>query len=154
MKKIAKGVLILIVMIVGMGIWFDQSRSFFKASNGEYITMWKRLGGTCYLIPGKYYGLIKPGDGYIKTENKNESVAFYWKNNKANDLLYFGNLGDTIYNTDKTRFRIINYQDNEQENDSLFTEKYGYYGRYKKGVVFLNLNILEGYAGSGSGGEQ
>lgn len=154
MKKILK-VLVVFIGIVGvLFVWYDQSRSFFKATNGEYITMWKRWGGTCYLIPGKYYGITKPNDDYIETKNKNEYVVFLWGNNKANDLLYFGNASDKIINADKAKFNIINYVDNKQKNDSLYTEKHGHYGRYKKGVIFLSINILEGYAGNGTGETQ
>ncbi len=58
MKKILKFLLVSATIIGILFIWYDQSRSFFKATNGEYITMWKRYGGTCYLIPGKYYGIL------------------------------------------------------------------------------------------------
>jgi hypothetical protein len=68
MKKILK-VFITLVGIIGLlFVWNEQSRSFFKATNGEYVTMWKRWGGTCYLIPGKYYGITKPTDNYIETK--------------------------------------------------------------------------------------
>ena len=50
-EKIFKILIVLVCFIAGLFLWFDQSRSFFKATNGEYITMWKRYGGACYLIP-------------------------------------------------------------------------------------------------------
>lgn len=154
MKKILKILIILVCVIAGLFLWFDQSRSFFKATNGEYITMWKRWGGTCYLIPGKYYGVTKPSDGYIETRNKNEYVDFLWFTNKSNHLLYYGNTEDKIYNTNKTDFIISNYLDNKQKNDSLFTEKKEHYSHYKKGVSRLSINILEGYATNGTGDTQ
>lgn len=154
MKKIFKILIVLVCVIVGLFLWFDQSRSFFKATNGEYITMWKRYGGTCYLIPGKYYGVTKPKDGYIETRNKNEYIDFLWLNNTPNDLLYYGNADDKIYNKDKAAFRISNYLDNKQKNDSLFTEKKGHYSNYKKEVIHLGINILEGYATDGTGKTQ
>ncbi|MGG7549798.1 hypothetical protein ACQ7CX_04165 [Chryseobacterium arthrosphaerae] len=154
MRRIFKILIILVCFIAGVFLWFDQSRSFFKATNGEYITMWKRYGGTCYLIPGKYYGVTKPEDGYIETKNKNEYIDFLWLNNKPNDLLYYGNVDDKIYNKDRLPFRIYNYLDNKQKNDSLFTDKKGHYSNYKKGVIHLSINILEGYAGDGTGKTQ
>ncbi len=154
MKKIFKILIVLVCVIVGLFLWFDQSRSFFKATNGEYITMWKRYGGTCYLIPGKYYGVTKPKDGYIETTNKNEYIDFLWLNNKPNDLLYYGNADDKIYNKGRLAFRISNYLDNKQKNDSLFTEKKGHYSNYKKEVIHLGINILEGYATDGTGKSQ
>jgi hypothetical protein len=150
MKRILKIFVIFIAILGVLFIWFDQSRSFFKATNGEYITMWKRWGGTCYLISGKYYGITKPKDGYVETRNKNEYVDFLWFNNKSNHLLYYGNAEDKIYNMDKTDLRIDNYLDDKQKNDSLFTEKKGHYSHYKKGVARLSINILEGYASDGT----
>ncbi|ALR29632.1 hypothetical protein ATE47_03410 [Chryseobacterium sp. IHB B 17019] len=154
MRKIFKILIVLVCVIAGLFLWFDQSRSFFKATNGEYITMWKRYGGTCYLIPGKYYGITKPNNDYVETENKNEYVDFLWFNNKSNYLLYSGNVTDKIYNTDNADFRIINYLNDKQKNDSLFTEKKGHYSHYKKGVARLSINILEGYASDGTGKTQ
>ena len=154
MKRILKVSVILVAIICVLFVWYDQSRSFFRAANGEYITMWKRYGGICYLIPGKYYGVVKPRDGYIETRNKNEYIDFLWLNNKPNDLLYYGNVNDKIYNKDRLPFRISNYLDNKQNNDSLFTEKKGHYSNYKKGVTHLSINILEGYATDGTGKTQ
>lgn len=154
MKKILKLFLVFITITAVLFIWYDQSRSFFKATNGEYITMWKRYGGICYLIPGKYYGITKPNNNYVETENKNEYVDFLWFNNKSNYLLYSGNVTDKIYNTDNADFRIINYLNDKQTNDSLFMEKKGHYSHYKKGVARLGINILEGYASDGTGKTQ
>lgn len=154
MRKILKFFLFLVIIIGVLFIWYDQSRSFFKATNGEYITMWKRYGGTCYLIPGKYYGITEPDDGYIETRNKNEYVDFLWFNNESNHLLYYGNTEDKIYNANKADFTINNYLDNKQKNDSLFTEKKEHYSHYKKGVARLSINILESYASDETGETQ
>lgn len=48
----------------------------------------------------------------------------------------------------------INYLDDKQKNDSLDTEKNGNYSRYKKGVVFLSVDNLGGYASNGTEGTQ
>lgn len=153
MKKILK-VFITLVGIIGLlFVWNEQSRSFFKATNGEYVTMWKRWGGTCYLIPGKYYGITKPTDNYIETKNT-ASGDFIWNNENSKYVLFSGGKDCKIINNDSTKIKIINYLDNKQKNDSLYTEKYGYYNVYKKGVIRLSIDILEGYAGNGTGEAQ
>ncbi|MBE4949567.1 hypothetical protein [Chryseobacterium culicis] len=153
MKKILKILIILICVIAGLFLWFDQSRSFFKATNGEYITMWKRYGGTCYLIPGKYYGVRKPTDNYVETKNT-ASGDFIWNNENSKYVLFSGGKNCKIVNNDSTKIKIINYLDDEKKNDSVYIEKIGYNYRYKKGVIRLSIDILEGYAGDGTGKPQ
>lgn len=85
MKKILKVFGVLVAIIFVLFVWYDQSCSFFKATNGEYITMWKRYGGTCYLIHGKYYGMTKPKDGYIETSNRSYLTLYY--SNKLPNLI-------------------------------------------------------------------
>ena len=45
-------------------------RNFYCLFDNQCVTVWKRIGGSCYIITGKYYGLFKPKE-YIKTENLN-----------------------------------------------------------------------------------
>jgi len=39
--------------------WFGESRKFFCLEDGNCVTVWKTFNG-CYIIPGKYYGIVKP----------------------------------------------------------------------------------------------
>lgn len=153
MKKIFKILIVLVCFIAGLFLWFDQSRSFFKATNGEYITMWKRYGGTCYLIPGKYYGVTKPSDGYVETKNS-ASGDFIWNDIDSKYILFSGGKNCKIINGNSAKIKIVNYLDNEKKNDSIYSEKIGYYNHYKKDVIFLSIDILEGYATDGTGKTQ
>ncbi|MCJ8155561.1 hypothetical protein MKJ01_17530 [Chryseobacterium sp. SSA4.19] len=153
MRKIFKILIVLVCVIAGLFFWFDQSRSFFKATNGKYITMWKRYGGTCYLIHGKYYGITKPNDNYIETKNT-ASVDFIWNDKNSKYVLFLGGENCKIVNNDPTKVKIINYLEEKQKNDSLYIKKQGHYNIYKKGVIRLGINILEGYASDGMGETQ
>lgn len=153
MRKIFKILIVLVCVIAGLFLWFDQSRSFFKAANGEYITMWKRYGGTCYLIPGKYYGITKPNDNYIETKNT-ASGDFIWNDKNSKYVLFSGGENCKIVNNDLTKVKIINYLEDKQKNDSLYIEKQGHYNVYKKGVIRLGIDILENYASDGTGKTQ
>ena len=153
MKKILKTIAVSAGIIGALFIWYDQSRSFFKAINGEYITMWKRWGGTCYLIPGKYYGITKPNGNYIETKNIS-SGDFIWNDKDLKYVLFSGGENCKIVNNDPTKVKIINYLEEKQKNDSVYTEKQGHYNVYKKGVIRLGIDILEGYASDGTGKTQ
>jgi len=145
MIRVLKVFSVLVVIIGILFIWYDQSRLFFKATNGEYITMWKRWGGRCYLIPGKYYRVTKPTDNYIETEN-NMSGDFIWNNRNSKYVLFSGGKNYEIINKDSTKIKIIDYLDDEKKNDSLYTEEKGDYYIYKKGLIRLSIDILQSYA--------
>lgn len=71
-KILAKYGICLLLEILGViafFIWRDQSRTTYSFSNGTQVTVWKRLGGTCYVIPGSYSGFTKPKPPYIETSN-------------------------------------------------------------------------------------
>jgi hypothetical protein len=142
MKRILKVFVILIAVLGALFVWYDQSRSFFKATNGQYITMWKRYGGTCYLIPGKYYGITKPKDGYIETSNlgyltvyysdklphlillSKESNYDYKSSNPINKKYLFED-----YISNKEKYKPIIYKENAEKfsdinNDASFKHKY------------------------------
>lgn len=131
MKRIIKHFVAIMGVFLGLFIWYDQSRSFFKATNGEYVTMWKRYGGICYLIPGKYYWITRPVQNYIETENK-ASGDFIWANKSSKYVLFSSGKNYKIVNNDSTKITLINYSDDEKQNDSLYTEKKGDYSIYKK----------------------
>ncbi len=153
MKRIIKYFVAIFGIFIGLFLWYDQSRSFFKATNGEYITMWKRWGGTCYLIPGKYYGVTKPKDNYIETKNTS-SGDFIWNDKDSKYVLFSGGENCKIVNNDSTKVKIINYLEEKQKNDSVYIEKQGHYNVYRKGLIRLGINILEGYASDGTGKTQ
>lgn len=54
----------------------DQSRSFYSLSEKEYLTVWKRFGNKCFIVPEKYYGIIKPRY-CIQTTNDNALTIIY-----------------------------------------------------------------------------
>lgn len=80
MKKF-KILLIVSLIVSCLLLWFDQSRSFYCLKDDKCITIWKRLGDKCYVIPGKYYGLFKPRNrSYIKSSNAQYMTLFFNKN--------------------------------------------------------------------------
>lgn len=46
--------------------------------NNNCVTVWKRIGGTCYVVNGKYYGIFKPKNrSLIQTANW-EGLSLYF----------------------------------------------------------------------------
>ena len=76
MKKILKVLFIIISIIFGLLLWSELSRDFYCLEKDKCITVWKTSWG-CYIIPGKYYGLISPSDDYIKTTNTQYLTIYF-----------------------------------------------------------------------------
>lgn len=145
MKRKVKFTIIILISATLLFIWYDQSRSFFKATNGQYITMWKRLGGTCYLIPGKYYGVKKPNVSYVLTNN-NSGGDFIWNDKNSKSIIFYGNKSDKIINNNNSSIIINNYLDDRSKNDSLYMIKKGSYSFFRNKLIRLKINILENYS--------
>ena len=110
MKKIlivlAK-VLFLLVIII---IFFGEHRRFYCVGGNKCVTVWKLLGGKCYVIPGKYYGLINMSDNYIITTNLS-LLDCYWSEELPNTLIVRFGSSDyyKIINKNKNNIKIIDY---------------------------------------------
>ena len=68
-RWILGGVMIILVTALLPILWLDQSRKIYCVEGG-CITVWKRIGGTCLVINGKYYWPFKPANkSYLQTFN-------------------------------------------------------------------------------------
>lgn len=156
MKKIFKILIVLVCVIAGLFLWFDQSRTFFKATNGEYITMWKRYGGTCYLIPGKYYGITKPKDGYVETSNLGYLTVYY--SDKLPNLILLNkesNYDYKSFNPINKKYLFEDYAlNNGKYKPIIYKENAKKFSDINNDASFLSINILEGYATDGTGKTQ
>lgn len=137
--KIIGSILLLIVVLL---VWFDQSRSYVGLSEDKYVTVWKRLGNKCYIIPGKYYGIFKPSDNYIKTTNTGYVDIIFVSEKRL--LIDIDAHAEIVQSSGKSLLEL--YSDNKAVNDSLYTYFDGEYRKYKKGVDYLSIDIKENYA--------
>ena len=67
-----KLVLILVFLVFALASYYyiDYERFYISNNNqSKYITLWKRLGGDCYIIPGMYKSIYKPENNYLTTKN-------------------------------------------------------------------------------------
>jgi len=118
MKRV---LIIFILLLIAIPIWYGESRNFSCTDSGKCVTVWKTYNNVCYVIPDKYYGLLKPSSrNYIKTTNKSLGVDLIWT--KGSDTIIAQVDGDSqIINNVSNKTVIANYQSNEKYNDSIYT---------------------------------
>jgi len=141
---------IITLLFVVLLIWLDQSRTFYGLSEDIWITVWKRLGNKCYVIPGKYYSVLNPSDNYIKTSNRQSLTLFY--SNKLSKTVLIRNEGESTGRIGG--YKVINHQLNDykilsycSEYDKVLYKPDAYYFRDVKGTTeYIKLNIHENYA--------
>lgn len=62
-------ILIAVICIILMS-WFLFGRVFIhNRDRTQCMTIWRTIGGKCYIIPGKYYSLFPPKNNFISTHN-------------------------------------------------------------------------------------
>jgi hypothetical protein len=125
----------------------DQSRSIYCLSSEKCITVWKRLGGKCYIIPEKYYGRKSPTGAYLKTSNT-DVLHVIWQ--EDNSILVTSS-EELIYTQSTSEMKIKLYEKNKAVYDSLFTWQNGNYRKYKKGVSYLSIDVEENYVRNNEG---
>ncbi len=142
MKKI---LLISFTFFAVVAIWYGEARKFYCLGNGKCVTVWKTYNNVCYIIPGKYYGVMKPSRiSHIQTMNITD-LDIIWKSSPDSIIV---NSDDTKLLVKKFSHQIVicKYSSNQKYNDSLFTDFDGHYKRYKKDVDYISLFIQENYA--------
>jgi hypothetical protein len=127
-KKLLKTVAAVVLLIVIILISWDQSRSFYHLSDKQHLTVWKRLGNKCFIVPGKYYGILRP-KYCIQTTNDNALTIIY-ENLMDYDYVICNDYGKSVKisleckkikyfeYTEKDKF-IDEYYSNNQIRDSL-----------------------------------
>ena len=133
---------------VGHEDYRRDSRHFFCTNNGHCVTVWRTREDMCYIILGKYISSIKPlSQSYIKSTFTKE-VTIIWPKNSDEVLVYLQDKKEQSIHNTSSQNKIIDYSLNEIKNDSTFFYFDGNYHRYKKGVEFLTIDILQEHATS------
>jgi hypothetical protein len=116
-----KVILVLICVVFGF-VWYDESRDFICTDAGKCITDWKTYGHNRYIIPGKFYGLLKPSNSvnYVKAKYKSSGMVFIWKSG-VDTLLAQIDSNDQIINNRQKGTLIMNYNSKQEYYDSLYT---------------------------------
>jgi hypothetical protein len=143
MKRALLLLSILIVIVLG---WFGESRNFFCLDNGNCITTWKTYNNVCYIIPGKYYGLVKPSKNYIQSTNNN-TLTIYMSSELPNTIVYKSNQPLKVVNSDKKEFYFYDYNlEVEKFDNIMYMPNAKKNNDIKENVRLIDLFIQENYA--------
>lgn len=106
------------LMVIAMFVFiWSQFRHFYIVNNVSF-TVWKRVGGYCYVIPGRYYSLKKPKKDYIRVSNVG-SLLICLKNDSS--LVLFNNRyidNDSVYINFKN-YKFEYYSPNSRSIDEI-----------------------------------
>jgi len=146
MKKTIIYVVSVFILLI---VWYGEKRKIY-CINGTCITVWKTFGNTCYIVPGKYYGLIKPMDDYIRSTNTNSFTIYI--SMQLPKTLIIKNEGTSqgfegefdIINDDKSKFIIKSYS--KTYEDMLYHPKAAHFNDLRDDANYFAINVEEDYA--------
>lgn len=100
--------IMLVVLSIGTLVFsFCQFRYFYRVDNMTF-TVWKKLGGYCYVLPYRYWGLFSPVKDYIKMSNVG-NINIYL--DKDSTLLIFNEpTNDGICNDVECHFQTYKFK--------------------------------------------
>lgn len=140
-----KKVLILLFFFILVIGWVYEKRTFLSLQQGRYVTIWEMFNDKCYIIPGRYYGLIKPSDNFIESSRTNNITIFFSKK-KADFFIIESEQRVNIKNDGKSKIRLLNYND-----DPFFFGKVIYkpdatkHDDLNEDMGLIDLFLREGY---------
>jgi|GEM_PF-5809562 len=139
-----KKLLAVLIICVGLVVFFIQSRTFVDIPNGNHITVWKTLNNKCYVVMGRYYGITKPykSENYVETTNDAMGASIFWKDLSDSLIIAVGGEYKIHNNTQEKPF-FIDYKRDKMRNDSLYTEWNADYKihLYRKGINKIAIEI-------------
>ena len=109
-------VLIILILLL---IWYGEKRKFYKASSGNWITVWKTYGGHCFLISGKYYGVWPPSDNVLEIKTGTDLTLFF-SSELPQVAVYRTPKKVRVKSHDPSKMRFYHYEDDTIRFDSLF----------------------------------
>ena len=134
------------VTVAVAAIWFGESRKFFCLSNGKCVTVWKTYNNVCYIIPGRYYGIIKPMDNYLESSNT-DFLTIYFSDALPNTIIYKSEKPLKLKNADKDEIVFLDYDKDIQKWDSiLYLPNAKRSNEVKSNAQLLDIIIKENYA--------
>jgi hypothetical protein len=143
-----KGFLRLIFFVIILVLLYGESRTFYRVDD-KYITIWKKIGGECCIVPGRYYGLISPSDNFITTSNENDGVTFYWSKEFSNAIIFKSDKHYTIVNSDTNKLVILDFnKDAEKYYSILYKTDAIYHRDIKDNPNYIDIDIFDNYSSS------
>ncbi len=137
----------IIAFLLILMVWFGEKRKFYPISNTTSITVWKTYNNISFIIPGKYYGIFPPEEGFIKTSNTN-LITIYISKLLPNTFIY--QVAEKIERNDIHETQTIKFKDFDKDKIRYVTNFFKLSGctmkDLKEGVSYIDLDIREDYA--------
>ncbi|OUJ70292.1 hypothetical protein [Hymenobacter crusticola] len=121
-------------------VWFGESRSFYYVASGRCVTLWKTYGGTCYIIPGRYYGLWKPVDNYINAQNTALMVSVFWYTDQPDVILVDTGAEAEIVNHSQKELMV-----QKKPSMNIYQLRRNDY-QIRDDIELVNIRVFEAYA--------
>lgn len=141
MKKIKVLTLSLIVICLCLFLMYEKRSFYYNSDKTKCITVWKKFGGKCVVVPKKYIGLGNPDTEYFETTNRN-SLTIIWEKNGKFDIIILNNYGyklDLHFKNTKVKY----YQSNNRKG---FNKSYYLGNKIKPQCEYLMIDIGENWA--------
>lgn len=137
MKK--KFFITITALVMLVFVW-SQFRYFYIVNNRSF-TVWKKVGGDCYIIPGRYYSLKNPKKDYIRVCNTG-GLLISFKNDST--LLIFNNRyidNDSVcINLKNYKFEYYSPNPSSLDDIKIWRERRK---RSMENLPFLEIDIRE-----------
>lgn len=140
MKKLRILLVSITAICIGLVLIQEKRSFYYNSDKTRCITVWKRFGGRCIVVPRKYIGLGKPNGEYLETTNLN-SLTFIWEKYGKYDLIVFNSYGFEV-NLNFKNTKVKYFGSNERE---LFIRTYYFNNKVKPEFEYLMADIAENW---------
>ena len=142
MKKLLIAIGCIVALMVGLLIWQDQSRDYYCFAGGNCFTIWAH-GSECYLIPGKYCGIVAPKDDYVLKKDWSRGLGVINDKKHPEEIIVEGDSSCSLVQTKPGIIVFYNDEGGNKEFDFLYTHDKG---SYNSDLEYYNVDIEDMYA--------
>ena len=136
---LVKKILILLLTLTTLLFLLAENRSVYHVEK-QHITVWKTFGGTCYIMPYIYCGLIKPSRDYVVVDNTNMDIVAGWNKSDLKTIIIYSYDKKISANSCKIKFILCSRSEIE---DRLYETKIR---QLKKNIETISIHVFESWA--------
>jgi hypothetical protein len=147
-----KVILVICLALAISAAWYGESRRFFCLSNGQCLTVWKTYNDVCYIIPGKYYGALRPANGYMRCSNTN-LITFFFSSELPGEIVFQTGNEVNVHNDSLNPIKFYDFSvDTSRYLKLLYLPTAKTSRDMKPDAELMDLDIRENYATNKDGG--
>ncbi len=127
---------------------YDQSRKFICIGGDNWVTIWKRYGNNCLIIPGRYYGIAAPSTSFLRTENT-ATISLLSLSTWSDTIVFRTKSHVEIKNELSGRYLLNFYSEETRLRALLYTEQEPRKVKDSVKVVFVDIHDSVALNGDG-----